>query len=106
MRVLITAGPHQGQLLDMGTAQAAAALRDGWAVVPLPEGEPMVAHHDQVIPLGFLPATAGAVEDLPRLEAEEEVVPITPGALAPAVARAIAGEPEPAASGEKRRKRG
>ncbi|MCL4822041.1 MAG: hypothetical protein KJ067_23175 [Vicinamibacteria bacterium] len=51
MRVLITAGPHQGQVLDMGTAQAAAALRDGWAVVPLPEGEPMVAHHDQVIPV-------------------------------------------------------
>lgn len=51
MRVLIKAGPHRGKVLDMATARATAALRDGWAVVPLPEGEPMVAHHDQVIPV-------------------------------------------------------
>ena len=107
MRLLVTKGPHKGQELDFGTAQGATALREGWAVMPFQEAQPAGLHHDQVIP-GFCPATVAFVEGLPRLEANEEVVPCTPtpSDLAPAIARAIAGEPEPAATDSKRRKRG
>lgn len=64
MRLLVTKGPHAGQELDFGSAQGAAALRDGWA-------RPV---------LSFLPATPGIVEfgdgRLAELHEKEAVIPI------------------------------
>lgn len=69
MRLLVTKGPHKGQVLDFGSAQGAAALRDGWVREPEPHG--------------FLPATPGLVEFgagrvVVLAGPPEQVIPVTP----------------------------
>jgi hypothetical protein len=71
MRLLVTKGPHAGQELDFGSAQGAAALREGWARLPEEPATPSLVEFgdgqltelhglDQVIPVSGSPSLTAA----------------------------------------------